>query len=134
MKFNWNELTERNYTNDKEKLRELVDNYIGFIRIGEICVDVLIKYYYDGYDDDVFELAYSYDFYVANEDTGYGYKGDTQMPYDYVDGTDLFDLSLSYDEFVKESERLIKEFIESNDRKGHSYSLVEKANKPLLIW
>lgn len=56
------------------------------------------------------------------------------MPYDYADGTDLYDLTLSYDDFVKEAERLIAEFIESNDTNGHSYSLVEKANKPLLIW
>ena len=45
----------------------------------------------------------------------------------------LKDLSLSYDEFVKKSEELITKFIEEND-KVNGYSLVEKANKPLLIW
>lgn len=45
MEFNWSELLEENYTNNKEKLRELEGNYIGFIRIGEICVDVLIRDY-----------------------------------------------------------------------------------------
>ena len=55
------------------------------------------------------------------------------LPYDYADGTDLKDLSLSYDEFVKKSEELITKFIEEND-KVNGYSLVEKTNKPLLIW
>lgn len=131
MKINWDDLKEKNYTNDKTKLAEIVDDCIGFIRIGEICVDVLIRDYGDG---DIPKYAYSYDFYVANEDTGYGYKTDmNNLPYDYADGTDLKDLSLSYDEFVKKSEELITKFIEEND-KVNGYSLVEKANKPLLIW
>ena len=131
MKINWDDLKEKNYTNDKTKLAEMVDDCIGFIRIGEICVDVLIRDYGDG---DIPKYAYSYDFYVANEDTGYGYKTDmNNLPYDYADGTDLKDLSLSYDEFVKKSEELITKFIEEND-KVNGYSLVEKANKPLLIW
>ena len=131
MKINWDDLKEKNYTNDKTKLAEMVDDCIGFIRIGEICVDVLIRDHGDG---DIPKYAYSYDFYVANEDTGYGYKTDmNNLPYDYADGTDLKDLSLSYDEFVKKSEELITKFIEEND-KVNGYSLVEKANKPLLIW
>ena len=130
MKFDWDELKKENYTNDRKELLELVDDYIGFIRIGEICVDVLIR----DYGEDESKLAYSYDFYVANEDTGYGYQTDmNNLPYDYADGTDLKDLSLSYDEFVKKSEELITKFIEEND-KVNGYSLVEKANKPLLIW
>lgn len=131
MKVNWDELKKENYTNNKARLAEMVDDYIGFIRIGEICVDVLIR---DYGDNDLPEYAYSYDFYVANEDTGYGYKLDmNNLPYDYADGTDLKDLSLSYDEFVKKSEELITKFIEEND-KVNGYSLVEKANKPLLVW
>lgn len=128
MDFNWDELTSKNYTNDENKLLKLVDDYIGFIRIGEICVDVLIR----DYGDKNSKLAYSYDFYIANEDTGYGYRNG--IAYDYADGTDLYDLSLSYDDFVKKSEKLIKEFIEANDKNGHNYSLIEKANKSLLIW
>lgn len=130
MKFNWNELKKENYTNDRKELLELVDDYIGFIRIGEICVDVLIR----DYGEDESKLAYSYDFYVANEDTGYGYKEELNIPYDYADGTDLYNLSLSYEDFVKESEKIITKFINENDKKNHAYSLVEKANMPLLIW
>lgn len=129
MKFSWCDLLEKNYTSDKDKLYELIDNCIGSIRVGEICIDVIIRDY--GIEKG---LAYSFDFYIANEDTGYGYKGDIKIPYDYVDGIDLFNLSLSYNDFVKESEKIIKEFIEVNDKNVHNYSLVEKANKPLLIW
>lgn len=131
MKINWDEFKRKNYTNDETKLAELVDVCIGFIRIGEICVDVVIR---DYGNVDSPEYAYSYDFYVANEDTGYGYKTNmNNLPYDYADGTDLKDLSLSYDKFIKKSEGLITKFIEEND-KVNTYSLIEKANKPLLIW
>ena len=80
------------------------------------------------------EYVYSYDFYVANEDTGYAYKEEmNNLPYDYADGVDLKALAFSYDEFVEKSENMITMFIERND-KSNGYSLVEKANKPLLIW
>ena len=55
------------------------------------------------------------------------------LPYDYADGVDLKALAFSYDEFVEKSENMITMFIERND-KSNGYSLVEKANKPLLIW
>lgn len=45
----------------------------------------------------------------------------------------MTDLALSYDEFVKKSEELLTSFIKEND-KVKGYSLIEKANKPLLIW
>lgn len=131
MKINWDELKRENYINKEEDLSEMVDDCIGFIRIGEICVDVIIRCYGD---TDNPEYVYSYDFYVANEDTGYAYKEEmNNLPYDYADGVDLKALAFSYDEFVKKSENMITMFIERND-KSNGYSLVEKANKPLLIW
>ncbi len=131
MKINWDELKRENYINKEEDLSEMVDDCIGFIRIGEICVDVIIRCYGD---TDNPEYVYSYDFYVANEDTGYAYKEEmNNLPYDYADGVDLKALAFSYDEFVEKSENMITMFIERND-KSNGYSLVEKANKPLLIW
>lgn len=131
MKINWDELKRENYINKEEDLSEMVDDCIGFIRIGEICVDVIIRCYGD---TDNPEYVYSYDFYVANEDTGYEYKEEmNNLPYDYADGVDLKALAFSYDEFVEKSENMITMFIERND-KSNGYSLVEKANKPLLIW
>lgn len=131
LRINWDELKRENYINKEEDLSEMVDDCIGFIRIGEICVDVIIRCY--GYTDNP-EYVYSYDFYVANEDTGYAYKEEmNNLPYDYADGVDLKALAFSYDEFVEKSENVITMFIERND-KSNGYSLVEKANKPLLIW
>lgn len=131
MRINWDELKRENYINKEEDLSEMVDDCIGFIRIGEICVDVIIRCYGD---TDNPEYVYSYDFYVANEDTGYAYKEEmNNLPYDYADGVDLKALAFSYDEFVEKSEDMITMFIERND-KSNGYSLVEKANKPLLIW
>lgn len=131
MRINWDELKRENYINKEEDLSEMVDNCIGFIRIGEICVDVIIRCYGD---TDNPEYVYSYDFYVANEDTGYAYKEEmNNLPYDYADGVDLKALAFSYDEFVEKSENMITMFIERNN-KSNGYSLVEKANKPLLIW
>lgn len=131
MKINWDELKRENYINKEEDLSEMLDDCIGFIRIGEICVDVIIRCYGD---TDNPEYVYSYDFYVANEDTGYAYKEEmNNLPYDYADGVDLKALAFSYDEFVEKSENMITMFIERND-KSNGYSLVEKANKPLLIW
>ncbi len=131
MRINWDELKRENYINKEEDLSEMVDDCIGFIRIGEICVDVIIRCYGD---TDNPEYVYSYDFYVANEDTGYAYKEEmNNLPYDYADGVDLKALAFSYDEFVEKSENMITMFIERND-KSNGYSLVEKANKPLLIW
>jgi len=131
LKINWDELKRENYINKEEDLSEMVDDCIGFIRIGEICVDVIIRCYGD---TDNPEYVYSYDFYVANEDTGYAYKEEmNNLPYDYADGVDLKALAFSYDEFVEKSENMITMFIERND-KSNGYSLVEKANKPLLIW
>jgi hypothetical protein len=131
LRINWDELKRENYINKEEDLSEMVDDCIGFIRIGEICVDVIIRCYGD---TDNPEYVYSYDFYVANEDTGYAYKEEmNNLPYDYADGVDLKALAFSYDEFVEKSENMITMFIERND-KSNGYSLVEKANKPLLIW
>jgi hypothetical protein len=72
-----------------------------------------------------------FNFYVAHEDTGYGYKDDT-LPYDYADGFDMeIPYNLSYDEFKTKTEKMIMEYIEAY--KG-AYSLVEHANRPLEIW
>lgn len=134
MEFDWRDLNRKTYEKSQETLRvnpeAAVDDFVGVIRVGEINVDVIIR----DYGDEVPKLAYSYDFYVANEDTGYGYKEESNIHYDYADGTDLYDVTLGYDDFVKTSEAAIQRYIENNSRVGHSYSLIEKANKPLLIW
>lgn len=120
MIFNWDGFTEWHY-NKYIKNFSRYDDYIGAVRIGDICIDLLI------YDDNTL----SYDFYVAHEDTGYGYKSDV-FPYDYADGGKMgMPCDLSYEEFKDKAEKLFVEYITSY--KGN-YSLVEHANRPLEIW
>lgn len=118
MKFDWRRFTETDY--EKYVKNPFYDDYIGAVLIGDICIDLLI------HDDN----AVSYDFYVAHEDSGYGYKND--IPYDYADGGEI-DISceLSYDSFKDKAEKIFMNYI--MDYKGN-YSLVDHANKPLEIW
>ena len=73
----------------------------------------------------------NYDFYVAHEDTGYGYKNGI-LPYDYADGDGMsIPYGLPYDEFKAKAESLFVEYIEAYNG---GYSLVEHANRPLEMW
>lgn len=125
MKFDWSNFTEADYNRYIEKCRaNIVDchDYIGAVHIGDISIDLI---------DCGEENVLNYDFYVAHEDTGYGYKNDI-LPYDYADGNGMnIPFDLSYDEFKIKAEKLFVDYIEAY--KGN-YSLVEHANRPLEIW
>lgn len=127
MNFDWSKFTEAEY----KKLFEEED-YIGAAYIGDICIEFVVEtvsyYTNDNWNtDEIVEV----NFYVAHEDTGYGYK-DYVLPYDYADGFDIGrPYGLSYDEFKEKIERMSVEYIEAY--KG-DYSLVEHANRPLEIW
>lgn len=134
MIFNWDGFTEWHY-NMYIKNFSRFDDYIGAVRVGDICIDLLIE------DDNTLV----YDFYVAHEDTGYGYKDyDDGMPYDYAEGGSMdIPHSLSYGEFKNKAEKLFEKFIMENDNwRGWNcktnqylnYSLIEHANRPLEIW
>lgn len=127
--FNWDGFTKEKYNDVKNNIDKYEDEYIGCVRVGELCIDVLIRNYYE---DDKDKYAFSFDVYVANEDTGYGYRNG--IHYDYAEGEDIDDLNLSYEDFVSCSENVLSDFLERNNRIGHTYSLIEKANKPLFIW
>lgn len=127
MKFDWRNFTEADY---KDMINGKTD-YCGSVYIGDICIELvvesgtLINFIHNC------KTIVEVNFYVAHEDTGYGYKDDI-LPYDYADGFDM-DMSyeLSYDEFKEKVEKLSMEYIEAY--KGE-YSLVEHANRPLEIW
>ena len=120
MKFDWSKFTEADFERYIKNSSQY-DDYIGAVHIGDICIDLLIQ------DDNVL----AYDFYVAHEDTGYGYKNDI-LPYDYADGDAMeMPYNASYDEFVAKAEKLFIEYIKAYNG---NYSLVEHANRPLELW
>lgn len=127
MKFDWRRFTEADYNNMLNGKEDF-----GQIYVGDICIELVTEaigtFIHDNFD--VREII-SVNFYVAHEDTGYGYKDDV-LPYDYAEGFDIDrPYGLSYDEFKAKLEKLSMEYIEAYK---DSYSLVEHANRPLEIW
>lgn len=125
MKFDWSMFTKVDYDKYiKKRIDKVFDchDYIGAVYIGDISIDLI---------DCGEENLLVYNFYVAHEDTGYGYKNNI-IPYDYADGNGMdIPYGLSYDEFKSKAEKLFMEYIEAYNG---SYSLVEHANKVLEIW
>lgn len=135
MKFDWSRFTEADYNNMLDGKEDF-----GQVYVGDVCIELVAEavgtFIHDSYN--VKELV-CVNFYVAHEDTGYGYKDEcgvntdgNGMPYDYAEGFDVDrPYGLSYDEFKAKVEKLSAEYFEGY--KGE-YSLVEHANRPLEIW
>lgn len=125
MKFDWRNFTEADYNSYiAKRMEDIFDchDYIGAIYVGDICIELI-----DCGEEDIL----MYNFYVAHEDTGYGYK-DEAFPYDYADGSAMdIPHGLSYEEFKNKAEQLFMDYIKSYNG---NYSLVEHANKQLEIW
>lgn len=125
MKFDWRNFTETDYNKYLEKrMANSFDcnDYIGSVLIGDISIDLV---------DLGEENLLNYDFYVAHENTGYGYRNG--IPYDHADGGGMsIPYGLSYNGFKDMAEELFTAYIANND-KCYSYSLVEHANRPLEI-
>ena len=137
LKFDWSGFTKENYDkmfNDanKETLGRVDRDYYGCVRVGELCYDIML--YYD-VDD---QIQVDLDCYVANEDTGYGYKtldDGTEIAYDEASGTAVYDIEICYKHFKDNAEKAIERHIRWYDRfEEHTYKLADKANKELLIW
>ena len=138
LEFTW-DMKEKKYETDEKKVSMIVDQYVGHVHVGDICVDIIIR----DYGDEDEKLAYSFDLYVAGEDTGYGYKrvkaeDGTEFPYDYAEGDDIWvaDLPTDFETFKKKAEKLITWYIAANDTKfggKNPYSLVEKASKTVRL-
>ncbi len=136
-KFDWRNFTEEDYNKYLEKcVARIFDchDYLGAVRIGDICIELLDSDWL-GEDGEYEELEkiLAYNFYVAHEDTGYGYKNDI-LPYDHA-GEGFMDVpyGMSYAEFKNKTEEVFKEFIMENDE-TNDYSLVKHSKKKLEIW
>lgn len=122
MNFDWSKFTKENYERYVENNYLEEGDYIGAVHVGDIAIDLV--------SHPEVNLLF-FDYYVAHEDTGYGYKNGV-LPYDYADGNSIeLPLSITYEEFVEKAEKLFADYI--NSYKG-DYSLIEHASRPLLMW
>ena len=129
MKFDWTNFTEVDFTNYCAKAENdllIEGDYIGCVRVGNLCFDLMVRL-----NDD--KLYLSYDLYVGGVDSGYGYTA-SDYPYDYAEGGNFEDtmISMSYEEFQKYAEEKFELFI--TIWPYEAASLVEKANEPLNVW
>ena len=148
MKFDWTNFTSIDFTDYCAKVENDIiesDDYVGCVRVGDLCFDLLVRT--DGED----KWWLSYDLYVGGVDTGYGYSDvvrakkiyngepydepkDPQYPYDYAEGGDFEGtmISMTYEDFQKHAEAEFKKYIKTWPYK--EVSLIKKANEPLNIW
>lgn len=110
-------------------------NYIGALRIGNLCFDIL------NWGNHLW-----FDLYVGGVDTGYGYSekdGYERFPYDYADSCSFrWDKDVSGTElksFQDELSDYIKKFIMekksyTTDTKAIFVDLIAKANEDLQLW
>ena len=136
MKFDWTNFTEvdfANYCAKAENGKMGADDYVGCVRVGELCFDLMARM-----DDKCEKWYLSYDLYVGGVDTGYGYSDRSSelknYPYDYAEGGDFEDglIWMTYEEFQQYAEQEFEKFITTWPYDGAS--LVEKANEPLKMW
>ena len=139
MKFDWSGFTADDFVDycaRMENSMEYADNYIGNVRVGELCFDLVLRDY-EGNGT----LVLTYDLYVGGVDSGYGYSRiDEGYPYDYAEGSDFDDtcISIPYDEFQKIAETAFRNYIKWYNQSGAAYGtysdLNEKAEAPLHVW
>lgn len=132
MKFNWNDFTENDFVNYCAKMENdmyFADDYVGAVRVGDLCFDLVLRLY-----DESEGLVLTYDLYVGGVDSGYGY-GKNDYPYDYAEGDDFKDscISMTYDDFKEMAEESFTRYIE-NCKWYAAVNLVDKANEELNIW
>lgn len=109
--------------------------YIGSVRTGELCFDIL------SCGDKLF-----FDLYVGGVNTGYGYSYKPEFqnyPYDYCD---VFSFvwneplkDVTYENFIEDLTKYIEEHIRTHegyvtDFKAIPVSLIEKADAELKLW
>ena len=112
MKFTWDL--------EKEKIIGEDEDYIGNMRIGTICFDIIIR-----------EAILNFDCYVGGiGDYGYSTKvGFENYPYEEYGGFDIEKdyTKMSLEDIKQEAERLAEEFIIESH-------LTNEAKKELILW
>lgn len=137
--FNFSKMTEEDWNNFLNNFN-YDDDFIGHIYLGDISIDVLYKPEVE---------VISFDYYVLNEDSGYGYiskngvkstnSNPIYRPYDYADGNDMkfaIGEKMSYLEFCNKARLLICKYIYSSKYVGPTtgMSLSEHAEQNTEVW
>ena len=130
MNFNWDGLTQNDFINYCACIENeiILDGYyVGCVRVGDLCFDLIAREYND-------ELVLDYDLYAGGFDDGYGY-GKDNYPYTEVGGGSFQDslIYMSYNDFVKQAEEAFSDYIYHSNY-SVKYNLADKANEPLHIW
>ena len=135
MIFDWSGLTQDDWTDYCAKMENgqaYPDDYIGCVRVGELCFDLVTRQY-----DEVEGMVLTYDLYVGGIDSGYGYSRlEPDYPYDYAEGSDFEDscIALSYQEFQLLAEAAFKRYLGEGQVFYAQANLHDLAEKPLHIW
>lgn len=133
MRFYWNDFTEQDFVNYCTKMENnmlYADDYIGAVRVGDLCFDLVLRSY-----DESKSLILTYDLYIGGVDNGYGYGKKDNYPYDYAEGSDFEDtcISMTYKDFQKMAEASFANYIKHCEFYD-SVNLIEKANEELHVW
>jgi hypothetical protein len=144
MQFDWRGFTEIDFVDYCSKMENNMiyeDDYLGSVRVGDLCFDLLTKFNTNN------DMVLAYDLYVGGIDTGYGYsnpnkfnpekyKEEDDYPYDYVSGLEFGDscISMCYEKFQKFAEAEFEHFVIVENESYKLASLIEKANEELKVW
>ena len=133
MKFYWNNFTKKDFVDYCAKMKNNTlhaDDYVGAVRVGDLCFDLVLRSYDEGKS-----LVLTYDLYVGGVDSGYGYNKKDDYPYDDAEGGDFNDtcISMTYEDFQKIAESSFAYYIKHCEFYD-SANLIEKANEELHIW
>ena len=127
MEFYWDLTEDKFYSIQKE---DYVQDFIGCIRVGDICFDIVERSPDDWEKEECFLM---YDLYVGGVNNGYSYSSiDEGYPYDDRDGGTFDDkvYHMTYEEFKKYAEKVLSDFIDNCDDE----EVKTKAKMPLHIW
>lgn len=149
-KFDWSNFTKENFVDycaQMENGKLYADDYIGCVRVGELCFDLVLRLYEEdknGNWNDNDNLTLTYDLYVGGVVGDWNPSGEPYAysriepgyPYDYAEGGDFDDscISMTYEDFVKLAEDSFAEYIETSRYYNAPNLLREKAEAPLHIW
>ena len=144
MNFDWRDFTEKDFDDYCEQIKSDVEydgEYVGCVRVGDLCFDLVIRLNENG------DQILTYDLYVGGVDTGYGYSNPNKFnpdmyreeddyPYDYVCGLDFSSTctNMSYDYFKVYAEAEFEHFIKVENERYKEACLIDKANEPLKVW